>query len=258
VEAGAGGLRIVAANGEAARFGVEPGLTLSDACARAPGLASAPIDRAGDRTALRQLAHWMGRYSPLVGLHGEDGLWMETTGCDHLFGGEAALLEEMSARLSSLGLTHRMGLAPTPGAAAALALAGAETLNCLDEDTLRAGLADLPVAALRLSGAAVQLLRRFGLTRIGQLYGIDRRALARPFASADSADAVVTRLDQALGLRAEVFDTLRPAPAYAEAWRDAIEGAELRIFPECGHSPQTEKPDDFLAGIDAITGRTAA
>ncbi len=44
-------------------------------------------------------------------------------------------------------------------------------------------------------------------------------------------------------------------PPYAHAYRKLIASSELRIFPECGHSPQQEKLDEFMAGIDAITSR---
>ena len=45
-------------------------------------------------------------------------------------------------------------------------------------------------------------------------------------------------------------------PPYAEAYNRMIAGSELRVFPECAHSPQQEKLDDFIAGIDAITARS--
>lgn len=44
-------------------------------------------------------------------------------------------------------------------------------------------------------------------------------------------------------------------PPYAKAYNEKIAGSELRIFPECGHSPQQEKLDDFMVGIDAITAK---
>ncbi len=44
-------------------------------------------------------------------------------------------------------------------------------------------------------------------------------------------------------------------PPYAQAYHGLIDGSEVRIFPECGHSPQQEKLVDFMAGIDAITAR---
>lgn len=217
VEAGAGGMRIVAANGAAQARGVEAGLSLSDACARVPGLASEPIDRESDRAAHLALARWMTRYSPLVSpMQGDPaGIWLETTGCDHLFGGERAMAEDISRRLSGFGFSHSIALAPTPGAAAALALAAPASPQIASEDTLRDALSPLPVATLRLSAETCQLLARFGLTRIGQLYGVDRKALARRFASREAAEAVLLRLDQALGLRHEALATLRPAPQYS-------------------------------------------
>jgi protein ImuB len=215
IEAGAHGLSIVAANRAARTGGVVPGLGFSDAMARLPRLESEEIDRAGDRLALRRLAGWMGRYSPLVARHGSDGLMLETTGCDHLFGGEDAMAAEISDRLDALGLTARIGLAGTQGAAHALARAAPESPAILAPGEEHDGLAGLAVSALRLEDASSRLLRRFGLNRIGQLYGVDRRALARRFASREAAEAVVMRLDQALGLRGEPLAPIRPAPAHS-------------------------------------------
>jgi len=47
-------------------------------------------------------------------------------------------------------------------------------------------------------------------------------------------------------------DKLFP-PAYGEAYRDLIPNSELRVIAQCGHLPHQEKPDEFLAGIEAIT-----
>ncbi len=214
-EAGQGGLRVAAANGPARAAGIQPGLTLSDACARMPGLTSEEIDRAADRAALKALAAWAIRYTPLSAVDGSDGLMLETTGCDHLFGGEQALLADLDARLAAAGLSARLGLAGTPAGAAALARGAPECPARLPPGGEHEGLADLPVAALRLSLDTLTTLRRFGLTRIGQLYGIDRAALARRFVSRTAADAVVTRLDEALGLRHAPLAPLRPPPDYA-------------------------------------------
>ena len=214
VEGGRRGLVIVAANTAAQAMAVTPGLAFTDACARCPGLGFEEIDRASDQRALRKLADWLVRFSPLIALDGSDGLLMETTGCDHLFGGEDHMLTALSSRLDATGYEHRLGLASTPAAAHGLARFAPQIHNKLEDGDERAGLADLPVAALRLSSEATDLLHRFGLTRIGQLYGLDRKSLARRFSSRIEADAVVLRLDQALGLRAEPLDPLRPAPHF--------------------------------------------
>ncbi|MEK9684483.1 MAG: alpha/beta hydrolase [Rhodospirillaceae bacterium] len=52
-------------------------------------------------------------------------------------------------------------------------------------------------------------------------------------------------------------DPVFPSPDYPNAWHRAIKGSELRIFPNCAHSPQTERLDDFLAGIETITKGTS-
>ncbi|MEL6566936.1 MAG: DNA polymerase Y family protein [Pseudomonadota bacterium] len=212
-EPGVHGLCIVAANPAAQREGVIPGLRFTDAKARCPGLVSEDIDRGADARALKLLGHWMVRFAPLVAIDGDDGLMIEITGCAHLYGGEQEMMDLAAARLGSNGITCQLGLASTPGAASALARAAPQTI--LQPGDERRGLAALPMTALRLSQAARTLLRRFGLTRIGQLYDIDRKSLARRFRSREMADAALLRLDQALGQRIEPLSPLRPAPAHA-------------------------------------------
>src|SRR6185312_5763985 len=81
----------------------------------------------------------------------------------------------------------------------------------------REALADLQVEALRLTDDAVRLLARFGLQRIGDLYGLPRAGLARRFRD-EQGLALVRRLDQALGAEAEPLKPDRPAPDY-RAWQ---------------------------------------
>lgn len=207
----------MAANAPARAAGIEAGLRLADAKATVPGILSEEIDRAADLKALTALAGWLVRFSPLVAFDGEDGLVLETTGCDHLFGGEAAMAAELSRHLAQAGYTHRIAVAGTLGAGHALAR-GTDTADylVLPSGEERRGLANFPMATLRLSPEALILLRRFGLTRIGQLYDIDRKALTRRFQSREAASAVCLRLDQALGRRVEPFAPLRPPPEHAE------------------------------------------
>lgn len=216
-ESGRHGLVVAAANRTAREAGIGPGLGFTDACARIgdpQGLAFEEIDRIADMRALKRLARWMVRFSPLVALDGIDGLMLEVTGCAHLFGGEDAMARAMTERLNAAGHSARIAIAATPGAAWAVAHMGAGPVTVLPDGEERTGLADLPVAALRLSPAADTLLRRFGLTRISQLYGLDRKALARRFSSRETADMVTLRLDQALGLRAEPLTPERAPPDF--------------------------------------------
>lgn len=164
------------------------------------------------------MAAWLVRFSPLVALDGDDGLMLETTGCDHLFGGEVHMTTELSRRLSAAGYGHRLAFAGTGGAAYALARGKAEkdAPAILPSGNEQEGLANLQVSMLRLSDATLTLLRRFGLTRIGQLYEIDRKALARRFHSREAADAVCMRLDQVLGRRNEPLEPFRSPPEFTE------------------------------------------
>lgn len=167
-----------------------------------------------DREDLRRLAFWIGRYGIMrnaYGLVAESpsrhllrcyGLWVDISGVGHLYGGEAALLADMTGRLEQLGLTARVGLADTLGAAHALAWHGRPSGIAEPGETLQS-IAHLPVAALRLDRALVHLLQRLGFRDIGALARIARAALERRFRSPEESGRVLHRLDQALGNRAE-------------------------------------------------------
>lgn len=211
MEHGKHGLTVVAANESARKLAIQTGLSFADAKARLPELGSEHINRLEDRAALEALALWLIRVAPHVATDELDGLILETTGCDHLYGGEPAMMEKVSALLLKNNLPHRLAVAGTPIAASALARAKS---GCLIKPGQEAeGLADLSISTLRLSSRAEILLQRFGLRQIGQLYSIDRKALERRFPSKHAAEAVLLRLDQALGKRPDPIHPIRPAPA---------------------------------------------
>ncbi len=211
--AGQGGLRVTAASPQAEAAGVVPGMTLADARALLPGLVAAPADLAGDARALAALADWCIRFTPSVALDGGDGLMLDVSGCAHLYGGEAAMLARIAARLRGLGFTMRAALADTQAAAAAVArfvpAAAAAGGAIVPPGEGRAMLAGLPVAALRLPAETAAALERLGLRRVRDLLALPRAALAARF-----GDVVGRRLDQALGRAAEVLMVRRPAPPY--------------------------------------------
>lgn len=207
------------------RFGLRPGQSHADARAIAPGLVSASAEPDEERRALKALALWFERFSPLVAVDagspeeefsGQEGLLIDMTGGAHLFGGEEALLQEILRRLAAADVPACAAIADTPGAAFALARwATSEGRPAAIAPTggTREALAELPVEALRLDEEAVRLLARFGLQRIGDLYGLPRAGLARRFRS-DMGLTLVRRLDQALGAEAEPLKPERPAAEY--------------------------------------------
>ena len=228
-----------ALNPAARRAGLRRGQTQADARAMIPHLICKPADPEAESRALTALAVWAERWSPSVSLdpsgEGLEGLFLDVTGATHLFGGEAALLAQIRDRLAGAGARARVALAPTPGAAWALARwgEGAAGSEVADEETARGLLASLPVEALRLDDATLTQARRFGLKRIGDLYPMPRAGLARRFRDGAGV-GLVQRLDQALGFAGEALAPVRPPPKYRawQTWMEPvgdIEGVEARL-----------------------------
>ena len=204
VERGAKGLRLAAVNAAAREFGLMRGQRLADARGAVPDLLSEAHEPEQDTASLLGLCRWMERYSPWVAPDPPDGLLMEVTGIPHLFGGEAAMLAGLKARLAGYGFTARNGCAGTIGAAWALARYGQD-----GGDNLNA----LPVEALRIDDAAARTLRRLGLKSIGALTGLPRASLARRFRGESIHENVLLRLDELLGTRAEPLNAINPPGA---------------------------------------------
>ena len=117
VASGERGIRLKAVNAAAEEENLASGLSLADARARCPHLMTAPAKPEKDAAALLLLARWCGRYSPSLNTDDPDGLWIEATGVDHLFGGPDGLARDLVDRLAGLGLSARIGLGETLGAA---------------------------------------------------------------------------------------------------------------------------------------------
>ena len=66
---------------------------------------------------LDRIAAWCEQFTPIVALDPPHGLFLDITGCAHLQGGEAAMLEIVRARLKTQGFVARAAIAPNPGAA---------------------------------------------------------------------------------------------------------------------------------------------
>jgi protein ImuB len=254
IEPGAHGIRITAVNAKAAADGVRVGEALADARAALPALLARPAEPRHDRVALLKLARWCGRYGPARNADGADGLWIDVTGSAHLFGGEERLLEDLLGKLARFGVTAQAGLAGSFGAAHALArfapprrVPDKHNEACWRYDfasaiaapgQAEARLASLPVESLRLAPRTVLLLKRLGLRRIGQLYRLPRASLNRRFRSAEATEAVLLRLDQALGVKSEPLTAMIEPPAlYVQ-----------RAFPD---------PLISSAGLEAETERLA-
>jgi protein ImuB len=199
-------LRVAALNDAAARLGLQTGMPLADVRAMHPGIGVCNADAKADRALLEAVADWCDRYTPLVGLDRPDGLLLDISGCAHLFGGEAALMQDMAARLFRQGLNARIAVADTAGCAWAVARYGNPLLVGRGE-TLTA-LRDFPLSALRIDDESVIALAQAGLKRIGDVTERPRAPLAARFGS-----GFLRRLDQALGREEESITPLLPIPS---------------------------------------------
>lgn len=204
--------QVIHATNRAARLaGIAIGARVVDMRAVCPALRVEYADLAGDAHALKRLSLWARRWCPWTVVDGADGLILETTGSDHLLGGEAAMLVKMETRLSLLGLTSRLAVAPTWGAAWALARYGPVRAISTEQACL-ADLRPLPVAALRLQADTVLLLGRLGLKTVGQLSEVPRLSLTRRFARSALEANPLLRLDQAMGRLAEPVASVDAPP----------------------------------------------
>lgn len=199
------GPRIDAANAAGLDAGAAPGMMLADARTLCPQLAVIPSDPAGDLAFLERMALWAQRWGPWAAIDPPDGLLVDVTAVGHLFGGEERLLADVHARLEARHLSVRAAIAPTAGAAWALARYGPPRAILPPGEDVIARLVALPVASLRLDDDVLLVLRRLGIKRVGDLAGIEgdaggRDAVQRRFRNRRSPAAnPLVRLDQLAG-----------------------------------------------------------
>ncbi|MEO0914680.1 MAG: DNA polymerase Y family protein [Pseudomonadota bacterium] len=242
------GKRVICAlspGAEAAGLRLDMGVT--DARAMCPDLITRDADAAQQADVLAALCRWAGQFSPWIAPDGDAALTADLTGCAHLFGGEAALAERLAEDCTAFGFSPQIGIANTKGAAWAVArfrggpararrsgdaidqearatrsratkrrisepspVPEAVPVRIVPPDEMRAMLAPLPLAALRLDGESVANLARLGLRVIEDLAQLPRAALARRFGL-----EIVRRLDQVFGAEPEPLSPEGPPRHFA-------------------------------------------
>ncbi len=202
-----GAQRLAAVDAAAQTLGIAPGMTLADAQAMHPGLLVADMDEAADRHWLERLAKHCIAWSPRVTIAPPDGITLDISGGEHLFGGEAGLAAQVEDSLVMMGLTLRLAMASTPDGAQALARHA--SLPIRNE---RLALRELPVIALGLDDEAVLALRRAGLKTIGDVAARSAASIAVRFGA-----GAVTALRRLLGEEQAPIDPLaQPEPLHFE------------------------------------------
>ncbi len=229
----ASAVRLEATDAVAEGLGLSPGLTLSDARARIPELVTADADPAADLALLERLADACRRYTPALALDAPDSLVLDITGTERLWDGEGAMGADLLGRLEKLGLSGRIGIADTPGAAWAMARFGGAPVAVVPPGKTAAALDPLPIAALRLDADMQLLLKRLGLRRVSQITAQPRAALARRL-----GEGFLDRLDETLGRRSCALTLRLEAAPYR---------AERRLWEPVSSEDQVLRLTQFLA-----------
>jgi protein ImuB len=236
-------MRLTALDEAAEALSLRKNMGVAEARAIYPKLDVIEDDPVANRRFLEAIADWCDRYTPLVALDGVDGLFLDITGCAHLFGGETALLKDILARLFQMGLDARGAVSSSPGLSWAVSRFGQGGI--IEHGEAEQALVPLPVAALRLEDETIGALNKTGLKYVGDLLDAPRAPLARRFGG-----SVLLRLDQALGTDEEPVSPRLPV-ASLSLERRLIEpiGAEDDILALTNQIAVSLKPSLEARGI---------
>ncbi len=200
-------LQIFALDDAAARLGLAVGLPLANARAICPQLQVFDADEAADAKTLNAIAEWCDRFTPLVALDSPHGLFLDITGCVHLFGGEAAMMRLVCDVLTAQGFTVSAAIAGTSVCARTMTrhVHGRIVRAGEEVDAMR----PLPVSALGTDDAIITGLRRAGLKTIGDVASRARHEITARFGA-----GFTTLLEQALGQSDAPISPRKPLPDY--------------------------------------------
>ena len=182
-------------------------MPLANARAVCPDLDVFDAGDAADARTLNGIADWCDRFTPLVALDPPHGLLLDITGCAHLFGGEAALMNALCGALTRQGYAVSAAIAGTPVCAQALTRHAHGRIIAPGEEL--EAVAPLPVFALGADDAITRGLRRAGLKTIGDVAARGRHEIAARFGT-----AFIAVLEQALGQRDAPINPRKPLPDY--------------------------------------------
>lgn len=204
VEPEHGTMRVRAASPEAQQEGVYVDQKLADARALVPALQEAHQLPQPIELILHHLGLWLIRFSPDIHLHPPDTIFINSFGCDHLWGGEEAYMRTIHRRMAELGFYTQVALADTPGAAWACAHYG-KSFTTVPPKQQNQALAQLSPIALRIPESVQAGLTKLGFLRIEQLLPLPASSLRKRF-----GEVLVRQLHFALGDIPEWLEPIHP------------------------------------------------
>jgi protein ImuB len=189
-------------------------MPLATARAMLPAIEVIDADPVADQKTLEAIADWCDRFTPLVALDGGSGLFLDITGCAHLFGGEAAMLAKVCDALSRQGFVVSGAIAGTAVAARALTRHAHGRIVACGGEAL--AVAPLSVATLGVDEKIVRGLSRAGLKTIGDVASRSAAEITARFGA-----GFTSILQQALGQGDAPISPRKPVPDYVAEKRFA-------------------------------------
>ena len=203
---------------------------------------------------------------------------LDIAGAAHLFGGEAAMMQQVVSDFARWRMHVRCAIAPTPEAARALARFGEAdgARRIIPDDTtphsadmhsespaercarlIARHVTNLPVAALRLAPDVTVALGQSGLKRIGDIWLRPRAPLTARFGA-----PLFATLDAMMGLSKSAISPVFETPAYVAERRfahgiiarEAIEGTIASLAQDL--SQMLERHDEGARQLTAVLFRT--
>jgi protein ImuB len=200
-------LVIFALNDAAASIGLEISQPLANARAVCPDLQVFDADEPADAKLLSDIADWCDRFTPLVALNAPHGLFLDISGCAHLFGGEAAMMQTVCASLAIQGFAVNAAIAATP--ICARTLSRVSTGRIVAEGEEANAVSVLPIWTLGADEAITRGLRRAGLKTIGDVASRAPHEITARFGA-----EFTSLLQQALGQSDAPISPRKPLPDY--------------------------------------------
>ena len=210
----------VEASSEAA--GVTPGLAITLAMARCPGLIVHERDPAAEAEATRLLIAAAFTLSPRVELTAGGCCTADLQGADPA--ATEARMRKCVLDLAGAGLAVRIGAAATPLLASYAAQAAAPVLIVSDAGNF---LGPLPLALAEPTAAQTEILRGWGIVTLGQL-----TALAKAEIGERLGTEGVGLWERAAGETTRVLRLVEPAQTFAAEWQyqPPVEAMEPLLF----------------------------
>lgn len=205
-----GRMVITAANAIAQRMGIDTGMVLADARALVPDLIVKDDVPDLSEKLLKRLAEWCIRFTPIAAADPPDGIFLDASGCSHLWGGDDQYAADIVKKLNARGYDVRIAIADTPGLAWGMARFGREPMIVQSGRHIDALMA-LPPEALRLETNTVERLHKLGLHQVSQFIQMPRPSLRRRF-----GPHFIMRLDMALGQETEPIEPVQLPQPYQE------------------------------------------